>query len=363
MAIPKTLGIETEYGIWPRGADESNPIAASSMLINAYLHDLADVRSSPAQGRVGLRGRVTRQRRPRLHAARRRCRPTSRRTSSTRCSPTGRATTSITRTPSCPRPSAPTVVDRPLRPSRPSSSCERSMNAARRMLPPGQELVVYKNNSDGKGNSYGCHENYLMDRHTPFGRIVTHATAHFVSRQIFTGAGKVGTEAHGLTAARRAVPAHPARRLLRGGGRPRDHAQAARSSTPATSRTPTPQKYRRLHVIVGDANMSEVVHLPQGRHDRVRAHDGRGRLPAPRASCSRRRCRRCARCPTTSRSRLPLRLADGIHRHRARHAVGALRTGAQVRRRTRHRQRRRSGGRAGARTVGSGAHRCSRTTP
>src|SRR5687767_14984352 len=76
---------------------------------------------------------------------------------------------------------------------------QRSMVAARRLLPPGQELVVYKNNSDGKGNSYGCHENYLMDRAAPFGRIVAHATAHFVSRQIFTGAGKVGTEAQGLT--------------------------------------------------------------------------------------------------------------------------------------------------------------------
>ena len=41
MAIRKTLGIETEYGIVLRGADESNPIAASSLLINAYLHDLA----------------------------------------------------------------------------------------------------------------------------------------------------------------------------------------------------------------------------------------------------------------------------------------------------------------------------------
>ena len=39
-------------------------------------------------------------------------------------------------------------------------------------LPEGQEIVVYKNNTDGKGNSYGCHENYLMDRTVPFARIV-----------------------------------------------------------------------------------------------------------------------------------------------------------------------------------------------
>ena len=81
---------------------------------------------------------------------------------------------------------------------------QRSMQAAGALLPEGQELVVYKNNSDGKGNSYGCHENYLMDRNTPFGRIVQGATAHFVTRQIFCGAGKVGTEAPG--AERFAVP-------------------------------------------------------------------------------------------------------------------------------------------------------------
>src|SRR6188472_3058612 len=75
-----------------------------------------------------------------------------------------------------------------------------SMEAARPLLPEGQEILVHKNNSDGKGNSYGCHENYLMDRAVPFGRIVGHITPHFVTRQIFCGAGKVGTEAGGVPA-------------------------------------------------------------------------------------------------------------------------------------------------------------------
>src|SRR5690606_34816454 len=70
----------------------------------------------------------------------------------------------------------------------------RSMQAARRMLPEGQEIVVYKNNSDGKGNSYGCHENYLLDRATPFGSIVRHMLPWFTTRQVFCGAGKVGAE-------------------------------------------------------------------------------------------------------------------------------------------------------------------------
>ena len=96
-----------------------------------------------------------------------------------------------------------------LRPGRPSvilPALDGGRRAAR--CPTGQEIVVYKNNSDGKGNCYGSHENYLMDRPVPFGRIVTHVMPHFVTRQIFTGAGKVGTEAAGPDRRRGAVPAH-----------------------------------------------------------------------------------------------------------------------------------------------------------
>src|ERR687884_75888 len=71
---------------------------------------------------------------------------------------------------------------------------ERSLAEVQHLLPPGQRLAIYKNNTDGKGNSYGCHENYLVDRRTPFSRIVRDLTPFFVSRQIFTGAGKLGAE-------------------------------------------------------------------------------------------------------------------------------------------------------------------------
>jgi Pup amidohydrolase len=77
---------------------------------------------------------------------------------------------------------------------------ERSLRELERILPPGQRIAIYKNNSDGKGNSYGTHENYLVDRATPFGDIVRDLTPFFVSRQIFTGAGKLGT-ANGRTSA------------------------------------------------------------------------------------------------------------------------------------------------------------------
>src|SRR5438034_9257938 len=70
------------------------------------------------------------------------------------------------------------------------------MQAALQVLPNGHDIVVYKNTSDRKGNSYGTHENYLMDRSVPFARIVQYMLPFFVTRQVFAGAGKVGYE-HG----------------------------------------------------------------------------------------------------------------------------------------------------------------------
>src|SRR3990170_3187527 len=158
-------------------------------------------------------------------------------------------------TPECADPRSIVVYDRAA-----ERILQRSMVAATDLLPEGQEIVVYKNNSDRKGNSYGCHENYLMDRQVPFSKIVAHVMPHFITRQIFTGAGKVGTEAAGLTSAE--VPYQLTQRadffeeevglettLKRPIVNTRDepHADA--------------QKYRRLHVIVGDANLSEVATL------------------------------------------------------------------------------------------------------
>ena len=56
------------------------------------------------------------------------------------------------------------------------------------LLPAGAEMIIHKNNSDRKGNSYGSHENYLMDRRTSFKQIVEHLMPFFVTRQVFTGA-------------------------------------------------------------------------------------------------------------------------------------------------------------------------------
>ena len=135
---------------------------------------------------------------------------------------------------------------------------QASMSAASALLPDGEDVVLYKNNSDGKGNSYGCHENYLMDRATPFSRIATWATAHFVTRQIYTGAGKVGSETPGARLddvayqlTQRAdffeeeIGLETTLKRPIVNTRDEPHADAA--------------KYRRLHVIVGDANMSQTA--------------------------------------------------------------------------------------------------------
>src|ERR1700710_2758243 len=60
-------------------------------------------------------------------------------------------------------------------------------------------INLYKNNTDNKGASYGAHENYLMTRSTPFNSIVRHLVPFFVSRQVVTGAGRVGLGQDGRT--------------------------------------------------------------------------------------------------------------------------------------------------------------------
>ncbi|MFJ7214167.1 depupylase/deamidase Dop [Amycolatopsis sp. NPDC098790] len=119
---------------------------------------------------------------------------------------------------------------------------------------PGQpQLQLYKNNVDGKGASYGTHENYLMARSTPFTAVIAGLTPFFVSRQVVTGSGRVGigqqSEEAGFQLSQRAdyieVEVGLETTLKRGIINTRDepHADA--------------DKYRRLHVIIGDANMSE----------------------------------------------------------------------------------------------------------
>ena len=116
------------------------------------------------------------------------------------------------------------------------------------------DIVLYKNNTDNKGASYGAHENYLMSRTTPFGDIVRHLVPFFVSRQVVCGAGRVGIgqdgREHGFQIAQRSdyfeVEVGLETTLKRPIINTRDEPHA------------DPEKYRRLHVIIGDANLSEI---------------------------------------------------------------------------------------------------------
>src|SRR5829696_1021256 len=128
--------------------------------------------------------------------------------------------------------------------------------AARRAasIPGNPAIQLYKNNTDGKGASYGAHENYLMDRKTPFIDIVRGLVPFFVTRQVFAGAGRVGIGTEGRTQgfqlSQRAdffeVEVGLETTLKRPIINTRDepHADA--------------DKYRRLHVIIGDANLAEL---------------------------------------------------------------------------------------------------------
>ncbi len=118
-------------------------------------------------------------------------------------------------------------------------------------------INLYKNNTDGKGASYGTHENYLMARSTPFADITKNLIPFFISRQVMCGAGRVGlgTESQlpGFQLSQRAdffeVEVGLETTLKRPIINTRDEPHA------------TASKYRRLHVIIGDANLSETATL------------------------------------------------------------------------------------------------------
>ncbi|SDE54558.1 proteasome accessory factor A [Blastococcus fimeti] len=117
------------------------------------------------------------------------------------------------------------------------------------------DIYLFKNNTDSAGNSYGCHENYLVGRHGEFSRLADVLIPFLVSRQIVVGAGKV------LQTPRGAVycVSQRAEHIWEG------VSSATTRSRPIINTRDEPhadaEKYRRLHVIVGDSNMSEATTL------------------------------------------------------------------------------------------------------
>jgi proteasome accessory factor A len=117
------------------------------------------------------------------------------------------------------------------------------------------DIYLFKNNTDSHGNSYGCHENYLISRIGDFSKITDVLVPFLVSRQLICGAGKV---------------LHTARGAEYSVSQRAEHIWESVSSATTRSRPiintrdephADPERYRRLHVIVGDSNMSETTTL------------------------------------------------------------------------------------------------------
>src|SRR5919206_2879792 len=260
MSVRRVMGTEVEYGIAVQGQPLANPMVASSQVVNAYASatlrarrarwdfeeesPLRDARGFDMSRQVADPSQLTDE-------------------------DLGLANVILTNGARLyvdhahPEYSTPEVTT-PLDVVRWDKAGEQVMlDAARRaaQLPNGSPIVLYKNNTDGKGASYGAHENYLMRRSTPFADIVRHLTPFFVSRQVVTGAGRVGMgqdgRKHGFQISQRAdyfeVEVGLETTLKRPIINTRDepHADA--------------EKYRRLHVIIGDANLAEVsIYLKLG---------------------------------------------------------------------------------------------------
>jgi len=256
MAVPKVMGTEIEYGITVRNDRDFDPISSCVLLVNAYREDhdakilwdydqenpLADARGFQVEGEKYTPNQQE-------NIARNKTLINGARYYVDHAHPEY----------SCPE--VTNVRDLVVHERAGERVVEISRREAQGLLPPGTQLLVYKNNSDRKGNSYGCHENYLMDRRTSFKQIVEHLMPFLVTRQVYSGAGKVGSENR----------AHPS-----------DYQLAQRSDffetevaldtmvkRPIINTRDEPhadrEKYRRLHVIVGDANLSEyTIYLRNG---------------------------------------------------------------------------------------------------
>lgn len=249
MAIPKVCGIETEYGILVRGAD-IDPITASSILIQAYVDG---DKTTPWDFHDETPGRDARG-----------FDPTDAFAPETETHLVNTVLNNGARYyvdhahPECSTPECRTPLEVVQWDVASDVILRTSMERANARFAGTAEITVYKNNSDGKGNSYGCHENYLLDRSIPFGHVVSQVTPHFVTRQIFCGSGKVGCEFPGI-----GIHAVPFQLSQRADFFEEEVGLETTLKRPIVNTRDEPHCdpaiYRRLHVIIGDANMSEVA--------------------------------------------------------------------------------------------------------
>jgi proteasome accessory factor PafA2 len=257
MSVHRVMGIETEYGISHPGHPNANPIRMSGLVVSAY---------AQAAERAGtLAGQWDYDEESPLRDARGFDMSRAEADATQLTDDTSTANVVLTNGArfyvdhAHPEYSSPEVTnprDAVLW-DRAGMSIAADAARAAASLPGGHEIVLYKNNTDGKGASYGTHENYLMDRRTPFRAIVDELTPFLVTRQVYTGAGRVGLgqdgRRPGFQLSSRAdffeVEVGLETTLKRPIINTRDEPHA------------DPALWRRLHVIVGDANMSETATL------------------------------------------------------------------------------------------------------
>src|ERR671916_222285 len=254
MSVRRVMGTEVEYGIAVQGQPLANPMVASSQVVNAYAS--ATVRARRARWDFEEESPL---RDARGFDMSRQVADPSQLTDEDM----GLANVILTNGARLyvdhahPEYSTPEVTT-PLDIVRWDKAGELIMAEASRRaatIPGTHPIHLYKNNTDNKGASYGAHENYLMRRQTPFADIVAHLTPFFVTRQIVCGAGRVGIgqdgSQPGFQISHRAdffeVEVGLETTLKRPIINTRDepHSDA--------------DKYRRLHVIIGDANLSEIA--------------------------------------------------------------------------------------------------------
>ena len=245
MAIRKVLGTETEYGVIVRGQPDFNPALASALVINSYPGRRVRVQWSYEEESPGRDARGF------GHEGFGVADPDSALVNAVLGN--GARLYVDHAHPEYSGPESWDPMEGALYDKAGDVVMAQAADAAQRTLPDGQTIKLYKNNSDGKGNSYGAHENFLLERDTPFGQVIRYATTFFVTRQLLTGSGKVGSE----------------------NGRPEVDFQITQRADffeeqvglETTLKRPIvntrdephgdPGKYRRLHVIIGDANLSE----------------------------------------------------------------------------------------------------------
>ncbi|MBI9114949.1 proteasome accessory factor PafA2 [Sanguibacter sp. YZGR15] len=278
----RVMGIETEYGVLRKGDPGANPMLMSSQVVTAYR-----AISSSARGRarwdyvdedplMDARG---------FHVQRAAAHPSLLTDAPAHPAPSGPSRRDDERLQEIERPTVETYDDpsaanailtngarlyvdhahpeysspevtTPRDLVRWDVAGERVVLAAARELSStmGVDLQLYKNNTDGKGASYGTHENYLVERDLPFGVIVELLTAFLVTRTVFAGSGRVGLGATGAEAgfqlSQRADFMEAEVGLETTLRRPivntRDEPHADRT------------RWRRLHLIIGDANLYET---------------------------------------------------------------------------------------------------------